>query len=128
MLRFLRLQVFLPAALVSNGLIHNADKKGVPVATAELALIPEDGELAAETLTATTPEEVVESDVSEDATDEEEEEDTPDDEEEEEDIPDDEEGEEDIPFLTAADAPLTTPVLHGRLACLFHSKLVMTDV
>lgn len=115
----MRLQVFLPAALVSNGLIHNADKKGVPVAIAELALILEDGELAAETLTATTPEEVVESDVSED---------TPDDEEEEEDIPDDEEGEEDIPFLTAADAPLTTPVLHGRLACLFHSKLVMTDV
>lgn len=89
------------------------------MAIAELALILEDGELAAETLTATTPEEVVESDVSED---------TPDDEEEEEDIPDDEEGEEDIPFLTAADAPLTTPVLHGRLACLFHSKLVMTDV
>lgn len=118
MLRFLRLQVFLPAALVSNGLIHNADKKGVPVAIAELALILEDGELAAETLTATTPEEVVESDVSEDATDDEEEEDTP----------DDEEGEEDIPFLTAADAPLTTPVLYGRLACLFHSKLVMTDV
>lgn len=79
------------------------------MAIAELALILEDGELAAETLTATTPEEVVESDVSEDT-------------------PDDEEEEEDIPFLTAADAPLTTPVLHGRLACLFHSKLVMTDV
>lgn len=78
------------------------------MAIAELALILEDGEPAAETLTATTPEEVVESDVSEDATDDEE--------------------EEDIPFLAAADAPLTTPVLHGRLACLFHSKLVMTDV
>lgn len=79
------------------------------MAIAELALILEDGEPAAETLTATTPEEVVESDVSEDATD-------------------DDEEEEDIPFLAAADAPLTTPVLHGRLACLFHSKLVMTDV
>lgn len=78
------------------------------MATAELTLTLEDGELVAEMLTARAPEEV-ESDASEGATD-------------------DEEEEEDIPLLAAADAPLTTPVLHGRLACLFHSELFRTHV
>lgn len=63
-----------------------------------------------EALSATTPEEAVEPDASsEDATDDEEE-------------GEEEEEEDDVLCLAAADAPLTTPVLHGQLACLFHSQ------
>lgn len=81
------------------------------MAIAETALILEDdGGLVMEALPATTLEEAVEPDASsEDATDDEEEE-------------EEEEEEEDVLCLAAADAPLTTPVLHGQLACLFHSQ------
>lgn len=81
------------------------------MAIAETALILEDdGGLVMEALPATTLEEAMEPDASsEDATDDEEEE-------------EEEEEEEDVLCLAAADAPLTTPVLHGQLACLFHSQ------
>lgn len=80
------------------------------MAIAETALILEDeGGLVMEALPATTLEEAVEPGASsEDATDDEEEE--------------EEEEEEDVLCLAAADAPLTTPVLHGQLACPFHSQ------
>lgn len=69
-----------------------------------------------EVLPATTLDEAVEPDASsEDATDDEEEED-------EEDEEDEEEEEEDVLCLAAADTPLTTPVLRGQSACLFHSQ------
>lgn len=66
-----------------------------------------------EVLPATTLDEAVEPNASsEDATDD----------EEEEDEEDEEEEEEDVLCLAAADTPLTTPVLRGQSACLFHSQ------
>lgn len=94
------------------------------MAIAETALILDDeGGLVVEALPATTLEEAVEPDASsEDATDDEEEEEEGEEEGVEEEEEEEEEGEEDVLCLAAADAPLTTPVLHGQLACLFHSQ------